>query len=76
MSEKLGCTFCKAEPSGKYWYNSKVKLEVFGSSMEFRVCPDCRKKIGQIPCSAWIVLNTAFTKARDELADRVAHASN
>lgn len=75
MREKmLPCTFCKAEPKHRYWLQSRIKYEVFGSTGEYRVCPDCHKKIGIAPCSAYALMNEAFTRVRNELAERIARA--
>ena len=43
---ELGCTIClKKFPGKKFWQLSKIKVEVFGSSIEASVCPECNKKI-------------------------------
>lgn len=70
----LPCTFCKAKPKKKHWQQSKVKFEVFGSSVEYRVCPTCHEKIGFTPCSAYALMYEAFERVRNELANRIKEA--
>lgn len=70
----LPCTFCKAKPAERHWHHSEMRVSVFGSSIEVRVCPRCQDKIGRTPCVASEIMGAAFEKVRDELEHRIAVA--
>lgn len=66
--EMLNCTFCKAKPKKAYWLQSKVRFDFLGSSLEYRICADCQKKIyAKNPGSAWLIVNDHYTKIREQI---------
>lgn len=73
--DELGCTICLRNfPGKKYWQQSKIKIEVFGSSIEASICPECQKAIvgdpanysipGKFMNEHWKALRESFQKAR------------
>lgn len=62
--DPIACTCCKKSPKKKFWAMSKIKYEVFGSTGEFRLCPECQK---YLPKDWYSRLNSSFHEYRDYL---------